>query len=67
MEKTGKKKYTENLVILDYSSGAVHFYKIDPEAEIDENYISNLGFRTGDYYWMFCKSMKIFKHEGVLI
>ena len=33
----------EDLVILDYSTSTVHFYKVDSNADIDYNYIEKLG------------------------
>ena len=34
----------EKLVIIDYSDLSVHFYDIDSEANIDEDYLEELGF-----------------------
>ena len=57
----------EDLVILDYSNSTVHFYKVDNDANIDENYIEKLGFNTNECSWMFAEDIGIIKHKGVLI
>ena len=56
----------EKLVIIDYSTISVHFYDVDTDANIDEEYISNLGFHTSECSWMFGESMDIFHHKGIL-
>ena len=57
----------EDLVILDYSNSTVHFYKVDNDANIDENYIEKLGFNPNECSWMFAEDIGIIKHKGVLI
>ena len=57
----------EDLVILDYNNSTVHFYKVDNDANIDENYIEKLGFNTNECSWMFAEDIGIIKHKGVLI
>ena len=57
----------EDLVILDYNNSTVHFYKVDNDANIDENYIEKLGFDTNECSWMFAEDIGIIKHKGVLI
>ena len=57
----------EDLVILDYSNSTVHFYKVDNDANIDENYIEKLGFNTNECSWMFAEDIGIIKHKGILI
>ena len=57
----------EDLVILDYSTSTVHFYKVDNDANIDENYIEKLGFNTNECSWMFAEDIGIIKHKGILI
>ena len=56
----------EELVIIDYNKLAVHFYKVDSDANIDENYIEKLGFNPNECSWMFAESIDIFKHKGIL-
>lgn len=56
----------EDLVILDYSTLSVHFYKVDSDANIDEDYIIKLGFNTDECSWMFAEDIEIIKHKGVL-
>lgn len=57
----------EDLVILDYNNSTLHFYKVDNDANIDENYIEKLGFNTNECSWMFAEDIGIIKHKGVLI
>ena len=56
----------EDLVILDYNNSTVHFYKVDNDANIDENYIEKLGFNTNECSWMFAEDIGIIKHKGIL-
>ena len=56
----------EKLVILEYSTQTVHVYNVDPEANIDEEYISNLGFHTSECSWMFGEAIEIIRHGGLL-
>lgn len=56
----------KKLVILDYSNGSVHIYKVDSEANIDEEYIHDLGFHISECSWMFGENIEIFKHKGIL-
>ena len=57
----------EDLVILDYNNSTLHFYKVDNDANIDENYIEKLGFNPNSCSWMFAEDIGIIKHKGVLI
>ena len=34
----------EDLVILDFNNATVHFYKVDKDTNINDDYIENLGF-----------------------
>ena len=56
----------EELVIIDYNKLAVHFYKVDCDANIDENYIEKLGFNPNECSWMFAEDIDIIKHKGIL-
>ena len=56
----------EELVILDYTNTTVDFYKIDPDADIDESYIGNLGYNINNCSWMFSRNMKVTFHKEVL-
>lgn len=57
----------EQLVILEYATQTVHVYNIDPGVNIDEEYISNLGFDTSNCEWMFGpENMEIIKHEELI-
>ena len=57
----------EDLVILDYNNSTLHFYKVDNDANIDENYIEKLGFNPNECSWMFAEDIGIIKHKGILI
>lgn len=57
---------TEKLVILDYSTSEVHVYDVDSEANIDEEYLENLGYHCSNCSWMFGQEIGIIHHKGVL-
>ena len=56
----------EDLVILDYSTASVHFYKVDNDADVDYDYIEKLGFNPDECSWMFAEDIEIIKHKGIL-
>ena len=56
----------EDLVILDYSTASVHFYKVDNNADLDYNYIDKLGFNPDECSWMFAENIEVIKHKGIL-
>ena len=56
----------EDLVILDYSTSSVHFYKVDNNADLDYDYINKLGFNPDECSWMFAEDIEIIKHKGIL-
>ena len=56
----------EDLVILDYSTASVHFYKVDNDADIDYDYIEKLGFNPDECSWMFAEDIEVIKHKGIL-
>ena len=43
----------EELVILNYDTLEVHFYKIDNDIEITEDFIKSLGHNPDECSWMF--------------
>lgn len=55
----------EELVIIDYNKLAIHFYKVDNDADINEDYIEKLGFNTNECSWMFAENIDIIKHKGI--
>lgn len=57
---------TCKLVILDYSTSMVHFYKVDKSIEIDEAYISNISYNPSNCAWMFGDHIGTFKHKNIL-
>ena len=56
----------EKLVILDYNALDIHIYDVDSEVDIDEEYISDLGFHTSECSWMFCEELNIIHHKEIL-
>ena len=56
----------EDLVILDYSTSTVHFYKVDSNADINDDYIEKLGFNTNECSWIFAEDIEVIKHKGIL-
>ena len=56
----------EDLVILDYSTASVHFYKVDNNADLDYNYRDKLGFNPDECSWMFAEDIEVIKHKGIL-
>ena len=56
----------EDLVILDYSTSTVHFYKVDANADINDDYIEKLGFNINDCSWIFAEDVEVIKHKGIL-
>ena len=59
-------KNNKELVILDYNTGSIHFYKVDAKLNITEEYIEGLGFNPNEVSWMTKEFIDIFKHKGVL-
>ena len=55
----------EDLVILDYSTLTVHFYKIDSNADINDDYLEKLGFDTNECSWIFAEDIEVIKHKGI--
>ena len=56
----------EDLVILDYNTSSVHFYKVDNDADVDYDYIEKLGFNPDECSWMFADDIEVIKHKGIL-
>ena len=56
----------EDLVILDYNNSTLHFYKVDNDANIDENYIEKLGLNPDDCSWICAEDIDVIKHKGIL-
>ena len=56
----------EKLVILDYTNATVDFYDVEPDVDIDESYIEELGFNANNCSWMFGDNMEITFHKEVL-
>lgn len=54
------------LVILDYSTGTVHFYKVDSNCTVDDEYINSLGFDINSSSWMIANKIDMFEHKGIL-
>ena len=53
----------EELVILNYATSEVHFYRIDYDTEVNEDYIKKLGHNPNECSWMFGEFINIIKHN----
>ena len=56
----------EDLVILDFNNATVHFYKVDKDTNINDDYIEKLGFAINECSWMFAEDIEVIKHKGIL-
>ena len=56
----------EDLVILDFNNATIHFYKVDSNADINDDYIEKLGFNTNECSWIFAEDIEVIKHKGIL-
>ena len=56
----------EDLVILDFNNATIHFYKVDKDTNINDDYIEKLGFNTNECSWMFAEDIEVIKHKGIL-
>ena len=56
----------EDLVILDFNNATVHFYKVDKDTNINDDYIEKLGFNTNECSWMCAEDVEVIKHKGIL-
>lgn len=56
----------EELVIMNYRSSELHFYKVESGTNIDEDYIRFLGHNPDECSWMFGEYIGIYRHKGIL-
>ena len=56
----------EELVIMDYSTSTIHFYQIDSDRVIDDDFILNLGFNPSSCSWIYNKFIDVRKHRNIL-
>ena len=56
----------EDLVILDFNNATVHFYKVDKDTNINDDYIEKLGFNINECSWMYAEDIDVFKHKGII-
>ena len=56
----------EDLVILDFNNATVHFYKVDKDTNINDDYIEKLGFDTNECSWIYAEDVEVIKHKGIL-
>lgn len=54
------------LIILNFTTCSVDIYDVDSDADIDEEYISRLGYSINSIEWMIGEGMSIHYHKGVL-
>ena len=57
----------EDLVIIEYNTLSVHFFKVSTDANIDEDYIRKLGFNPNECSWMFGEYIEVIKHKGICL
>lgn len=57
----------EELVIMDYSTSEVHFYKCASNVDIDDSHIRALGHNPDECFWMFGEFINVINHKGVLL
>lgn len=77
IDKIDELKHKENvlsindmktLVILSYSTSEVHIYKIDKNIEeVNEDFISKLGFHPSECSWMVGNKINVIDHIGVIL
>ena len=56
----------EDLVILDFNNATVHFYKVDKDTNINDDYIEKLGFNPDECSWMYAEDIDVFKHKSII-
>ena len=56
----------EELVIMDFSTSTIHFYQIDSDRVIDNDFILNLGFNPSSCSWIYDKFIDVRKHRNIL-
>ena len=56
----------EDLVILDFNNATVHFYKVDKDTNINDDYIEKLGFNPDECSWIYAEDIDVFKHKGII-
>ena len=56
----------EDLVILDFNNATVHFYKVDNDTNINDDYIEKLGLNPDDCSWICAEDIEVIKHKGIL-
>ena len=52
----------KELVILNYNKSEVHFYNVDYDTDINEDYIKSLGYNIDECSWMSGEFINIIKH-----
>lgn len=57
----------EELVVLDYSTYEVHFYKVKADENVDEAYIADLGHNPNCCSWMFGEFINIIRHKYEIV
>ena len=55
-----------DLIIVDCNTSSTHFYKVDYDADIDEDYLEKLGFHVNECFWLFAENIEVIKHKDIL-
>lgn len=56
----------DDLVILNYNTSEIHFYKVDSQIIVDEVYIDSLGHNPNECSWMQGEYIDIIRHKGII-
>ena len=54
------------LVVIDTAKGKVHCYTVGNYVEVDDEYVSNMGFNLNDCSWA-CGDFDFIYHKGKLV
>lgn len=55
-----------DLITVYFNTPSIHFYKVDYDADIDEDYLEKLGFHANECFWLFAENIEIIKHKDIL-
>ena len=52
---------------IDENNKIIYFTYPEKEVEINEEYVTNLGFNSDEICWMYGEEIDIFEHNGILM
>lgn len=56
----------KKLVVLDYSDASVHIFDVLPGIEVDDEYVTSIGFNLSNCDWMISDHLDIKFHYTTL-